>query len=180
MAGIRIDAKEFSQLFNDVKDFDKRLASEIRKGLRIAARPALADVRAELAKPSPDFGARRNSGRFDRSVTRNGERVTERTNVRAEIARGLGIRVGTGKRGGSISIVASGRALPGSHKPMVRLYNKKVFRHPVFDTGEWVDQLGRPYFGSVLEQHEERMRAAVVAAINSATAILAHKKYYKR
>jgi hypothetical protein len=159
MAGdFRVEASEFSQLLRDAKEFDRKLGLGIRRNIRDAAKPIVADVKATVQQPPP--GDRPGS-----------------VGTRAAIARGLSVRVSTGKNGGGVTIAASSKALPANRKPMLRLYNKAGgWRHPVFGTGAWAHQRGRPYFGSVIESHLDDVRAAVGRALDEAATALGRRR----
>ncbi len=148
----RIDAREFSALLRNVKAFDNKLAKAIRKELREAAKPAIADVRSEV-RSLPTKG--RSSG------------------VRDAVAAGVGLRVSTAVKGGAVTITASSRRLPAKHKAMNRLLNKRSWRHPVFgDRNTWAVQTSTPYFQPTIARHTGELRAAVVRAIDSAVRAL--------
>jgi hypothetical protein len=180
---IRIDAHEFARLMRDAKAFDRDLALKIRRNMRLAAAPIVADAKRTVLEPPPN----------DKPGTRG---------VRRALASGISFRVGTGagKKGGSVRISASSKGLPPERKAMLRLYNKKKgWRHPVYARGGdgklavktrrkrsvggligrretvWVHQQGRPYFGSVILEHRRAMQLAVLEAMNEAARALARK-----
>lgn len=143
---------------NDAKAFDKDLALRLKRNIRDAAKPVVAEVKRK-AQEAPPGGGRRSVG------------------TRAAIARGVGVRIGTGKRGGSVTIAASPRYLPPERRAMVRAYNAPSFRHPVFGNRDvWRSQSGNPYFGSVILANAGKLRAAVEAALNEAAAALGRKR----
>ena len=158
----QIDAREFSRLLVEVKEFDKQLGLRLRKNIRDAAKPIVEDVKKTVL----DGPGKRDVG------------------VRKAIAAGVRVRIGTNvKRGGSVTIAATGGALPANRKSMLRSYNKeKGWRHPVFPrkhlgglltSTKWVQQMGRPYFGSVILAHKEDLAKAVEKALDEAAAALA-------
>lgn len=145
-----MDAADFGAILKEVKAFDKRLGLDLRKQLRKAADPAVADVKAVLRQPTPGRG-RQSKG------------------VRAALIAGTSVRVLTGKRTQGVRIVTTAARLPEKHKPMLRLYAKTSFRHPVFgDRGVWVTQQGRPYFSAVIRGKKDTIAAAVGRALEDA------------
>ena len=146
-----IDGPDLSRLLNELKAADKKAATAVRKGIRIAAKSAMDDVKRtiESAPGSGKAGTRRN------------------------IASGLAVRISTGKVAG-VRIVASSKNLPESRKPMLRAFNKPSWRHPVFGNKDekWVVQQGRPYFGEVIERRRPDIEAAVRKAMDEAHARL--------
>lgn len=182
MAGVRgggdyrIDAREFSQLLNDVKGFDKNLGLRLRKNVRDAAKPIVKDMQVAVTSPT----SRRSSRiRVVKTRTRGGVRqeVETVTNTAALVAKGIAFRVSTGKAGGAGRFVASSRALPEQRKAMARALNKKSFRHPVFgDTKHWVTQEGRPYFGSVILGNTAPLYDAIEKALDEAATALGRSR----
>lgn len=178
--GIRIDPHDFGRILRHAKDFDRKLATSVRRELRLSAAPILADVKSTLARPTP-----------------NGRGAPpRRASVRAGLAAGTKVAVNTGEKRPGIRITTSSAKLPPNKKIMLRLYNKETWRHPVFGDGarkikagrgalgalkaagdaahnkraasKWVTQRGRPYFGSVIVKHHDEARAAVVKALEEA------------
>lgn len=143
----RIDAHEFSALFREVKAFDNELAKQLRRELREAAKPAIADVRSEV-----------------RSLPTKGGRTS---GVRNAVAQGVGLRVSTAKRGGSVTIAASNRRLSPRHRAMNRLLNQRSWRHPVFGNrnAAWVQQSSTPYFETTILRRSNELRDAVLRAV---------------
>lgn len=146
----RVEADDFTRLMRDAKAFDRDLGLRLRRNIRAAAKPAVDDVKRTVLEPPP--GDRPGS-----------------VGTRAAIAKGVSLRIGTGLKGGAVTITASARALPPKRKAMLRLYNKPGgWRHPVFGKDTWVHQQGRPYFGSVILDHQAQIRAAVELALDQA------------
>jgi hypothetical protein len=148
-ADFRIEAQDFSRVLIDAKAFEPALAKSIRKNIREAARPAVADVR--------------------RTVLETPTKGTRTFGVRRAIAQGVGVRISAARGGGGVNVAASGRRLPANRKPMVKLLNRERWRHPVFgDRDTWAQQSGRPYFGSVLWRYRDDIRDAVQRALDEA------------
>jgi hypothetical protein len=170
-AELEADATEFSRVFRMAKEFDKELVKRIRRNIREAAKPAVAEVKREVQK-TPRSGGKRSAK--VRVVRRGQERTT---NLRAALAAGTSLRITARARGGTVTITTDARRLPPDRAPMVRAYNKRSFRHPVFgDTERWVAQKGTPYFGPVILRHEKSLHAAVEAALAEAIAEATRKR----
>lgn len=150
-----IESPELHALFVATKQWDKKLYAELRAGLRDAAKPLVAAVKAEIGRiPS--------SGRY-RTGVRAGLQAGTRASIRASSAKSAGVR-----------IVTSPSRLPAGKRPLVRAFNKQSSRHPTFGGG-YVTQAGRPYFGSVILAHQESVRREMVAAVERAAAALARE-----
>ena len=160
----RIESEDFHALFKATRDYDKKLYAELRKGLRIAAKPMVDDVKAEIGRiPS--------SGKYRGSI-RAGLAAGTRASILASSARTAGVR-----------ILTSPSRLPANKKPLAKAMNKATFRHPVFADPErvrnantrrarlaaritgrslgswvWVEQQGRPYFGATIARHFDEVR----------------------
>jgi hypothetical protein len=182
VADFRVDAHEFSRLMREVKDFDAKLATAIRKELRQEGKRVAAKVADEVRTgPPPNDNPRVTAG------------------TRRRIADGIGVSIGTGmgKKGGSVRIVASGKALPANRKRMVRLWEReKGWRHPVYERGRdgnltqatqrrlrnrfkketvWTHQMGRPYFNPTVRGEADEFRAAILRAMKQAADALARR-----
>lgn len=162
-AALEAEATEFAHVFRMAKEFDKELVKRIRRNIRDAAKPAVDDVKREVQKPPPGGG--RRSAKV-RTVKRGKESTT---NLRAALAAGTSLKITARARGGTVTITTDARRLPENRRAMVRAYNKRSFRHPLFgDTEHWYAQQGNPYFGPVILRHEDRLREAVEAALAEA------------
>lgn len=104
----------------------------------------------------------------DETIAAMRGRVGAGGSVRAGISAGLRTAVATGKRSQGVRLTGTASKIPQGHKPMLRLWNKASFRHPVFGTNKWVQQSGRPFFGSVIKEHEDQMVEAVWQALGEA------------
>ena len=147
---VRIDAKEFSKLGRDVKEFDSALYRRLRKALREAGQTGVEGVREKLAEGSPAGGP------------------DEGTN-RSLLAAGTRVAVSFAKSGGSVKITTSGSRLPAAHSALLAAYNTRQWRHPVFGSGTFVSQAGLPYFyGAVMKAGHREMGKGIEAAIDEA------------
>ena len=169
---LRIDAHEFAEVLAKAKRFPGELNKELRREIRAAAKVAAKDVQTEVQKPTPQ-----GKGRGARNVyTKKRKGVAESLSrgTRSAIAQGVGVRINSSVRNGaSVRIVATPSKLSEQHKAMLKSYNKAMWRHPVFGTGTWAAQPGRPYFGKVISGHKAEFERAVLAALDKANRIMA-------
>lgn len=145
---IHLDGPELQRLLRAFAEQDRKVMLATKRAIRDAAKPAAEDVRkAVLSAP-----ASRNVG------------------LRAGIAAGVGIRVADGgRKGATVRIVAAPTHLPANRKPMVKVFNQKSWRHPVFGNRfKWTRQEGHPYFGDVIYGHRDAIRTAIVRAVEQA------------
>ena len=85
---------------------------------------------------------------------------------RAALIAATKVSVSFSRRAAGAKIVTGSSKLSAAHKGLLNVYNKKSFRHPVYgNKAVWVEQQGRPYFGSAITQ---AMNHAVVEEIWSA------------
>lgn len=144
---VTIDPADFARLVREVRSVDKTLATALRRRIREAAQPAVADVKTRLS-----------GGAYRRDV-----------GLRRGLAAGTKVSIRTGLKTAGVSIVTTAAKLPTGRQAMVFAFDKPSFRHPVFPrSGEkqtWAEQKGRPYFGSVLAEHAGQMEQAVGQAV---------------
>jgi hypothetical protein len=165
---------DLASLLRELKDVDAAVSRNVRRNIRQAAKVAADAVQAEVRKPPPN----------DAPGT---------VGTREAIASGIAVRINTGAKGTrqGVSIVGSSKNLAAGRKPMLRLYNKESWRHPVFAHERrsrglrgalggtervWVTQRGNPYFQSVLQKHTDDFQRAIVAAVDEANAALLRAK----
>lgn len=135
------DARQLAGFLKALKAFEPDLATATRRNLRRTGVETIADMRSVVGSGGP---------------------------ARAGISAGLKTAVATGKRSQGVKIQGTAARIADGHKPMLRLWNKSSFRHPVFGTGKWVMQSGRPYFGSTIKRHEDSMVEAIMQALEEA------------
>ena len=165
---------DLAALLRELKDVDAAVSRNVRRSIRQAAKVAAEDVKREVEKPPPN----------DAPGT---------AGSRAAIASGISVQLVTGERSKSqgVRITGSSKNLAAGRKPMLRLYNKESWRHPVFaherrsgglrgllggSERVWVTQQGRPYFQAVLQKHTDDFQRAIVAAVDEANAALLRAK----
>jgi hypothetical protein len=155
----------------EVKDFDAKLATAIRKELREEGKRVARKVADEVRTGPPP-----------------NDNPTVTAGTRRRIADGVSVGIGTsmGKKGGNVRIIASGKALPANRKRMVKLWERENgWRHPVYqrdDAGRlganrdvWVQQHGRPYFNPTIRGEADVLRDAVLRAMKQAADALARR-----
>lgn len=162
---VHVEIRHLGEILRDLKEFEPRLATSLRREIREAGKIAAKDVQKEVLKPPPERVVRVGESRRRRS-----------SGVRAGIARGVRVQIQTGRKSQGVRIVSTGSGLPSDRKPMTKAYNRKAFRHQVFGNGTWVPQRGRPYFGAVIASHRDDVRRAIVRAVDTAAETL-DKRY---
>ncbi len=131
-----------------LKEVEPALARTTRRSLRRSGDEATAEMRGILAQPPPGGTAR---AAYEGGFTSRGSRDQASAALRTQVQ--------TSKRREGVRIV-------GSREPFAKSYNKRSWRHPVFgNTDVWVEQEGRPYFGSVVAKHAPAMRDAIERAL---------------
>lgn len=134
-----IGADDFLRLSKALKHAGRtELRKELNRGIRVAAKPIVPEVRAEALRRLPKRGG------LARQVAKEPARVQTRT------GRDPGVRVVVGrKRGGA------------------RQANRGEIRHPVFgDRGRWVTQRVQPgWFDDPAERSAPRIKRAVQGAM---------------
>lgn len=150
-----IDPQQWYRFKKELDAFDPALARALRKRIRDAGKVAAEAVKKKLSEASPAGGDNSGEGR-------------------AALIAATRVSVTFGKRVAGSRIVTSGSKLPAAHQGLLKVYNKRTFRHPVFARkgagkgswdGTWVAQKGNPYFGTVIRR---AMNRAVVDEIASA------------
>ena len=141
--GVNLD--DFRRLAGKTSDLEPRLKRELRSAFRIAAELAADESRLTIDAGGPS-----------------------KTGLRLGIAAGIKVKLMTGKTAG-VRIVSGYSQLPENKRAMPRTMNKPTFRHPVFgNTDVYVEQTGRPFFGSVIYKHRPAFEAAAREAMQKA------------
>lgn len=146
---VSIDPGEWYKLKRDCDAFNPDIIRNLRKRIRNAGNVAADEVRKTLKLPSPDGGPDDGEGR-------------------RALAAATKVTISFAQRRAGTRITTSSSKLPEENKGLLLVYNKKTFRHPVFETkrqlearragtfrhkymkstrADWVEQKGRPYFG---------------------------------
>lgn len=156
---VEVDPRQFAATLRAIKEFSPALATATRKRLRLAGADTVKAVQAEVLA-----GGRTVTWR----VGSKGKTKTGNIGLRAGIANGTKMAIVAGKTRQGVSIKTDSSRLGPGQAAMVKAWNKPSFRHPVFDSGAWVSQAGRPYFGSVINKHKQDFADAVNAALADA------------
>lgn len=134
--GFDVEAPDLRRLFQDVKAFDPKMATALRRELRQSGDEILSAQKDELG---------------------NGD-------LHSQIAAGLRTRITAGTTRQGIGIVSNGPRSGGAS--LAKVFERKTFRHPVFSTGEWAEQSGTPYFNKPAQAGYQRMRERLDAAVD--------------
>lgn len=186
---IEIEPGSLRKLVQASRTWDKVARRDLRKNLRAAADPAMAAVRAEVLGPTPPKADQRSAREIKRGtamaslgIGRNQARTSaaasrNRNIVRSALAAGVTASIRTGRvskktgdvSGEGIRITAAKKRLPEGKSPMLYLYGRDKFRHPVFgDTETWVNQRGKPWFYRPIASQRNSFKQAVVDVIDAA------------
>lgn len=135
-----IDPAAFTRLGAELRLFEPKLLTGMRRRFKELAQVGVEAVRADVLGPSPD-------GDTD-------------VDVRQMIADSVRTTVSFRGKGAGVRISASASKLPTNKKPMLAAYNSGKWKHQ----GYW--QTGNPYFGAaikpVMDDHLlDQMRAAI-------------------
>lgn len=136
-----------------LKEFEPKLRTEVGRDLRKAGDAAIGAMTEHLNEDTGD-----SKGRL--------KRVSKGS--RAEVASGLKMRVTLGKSRTSMRVTTT-------RGDLRKVMNKKSWRHPVFGTGEWVEQRGTSYFNRGAAEQRDATREAIEAAMQKAVdAVASH------
>lgn len=186
---IELEPGSLRRLVQASRTWDKVARRDLRNNLRSAADGAISAVRAEVLGPTPPKADQRSARQIRRGaafarlgVGSNQERTStararNRNLIRPALAAGVKASVRTGRvskktgdvSGEGIRIEATGKRLPPGSEPMLYLYGRDKFRHPVFgDTETWVNQRGKAWFYRPISKQRNTFKQAVVDVIDSA------------
>lgn len=156
-----------------LKEVSPKVARDVRRELRGTGDQIIARQREILAGPLPQGIVRTGSkiklttptGRkgYLRRVNTYAERDVVRpgrsTDLRKKISAGLTTSVVAGKTRQGIQIKTRGPRDAGYN--MAKVWQSRMFRHPVFNRDVWVDQQGQPFFwGPVIEGRDAMLDEA--------------------
>ncbi len=175
-------ADQLRELGNRLAAADKSLRSKLTNGLRAAAKPIVAEMRADgegaraagrvvrVHRRGPRTDCR-SRGRPGRVRPRSAEK---RSGLRATIAAAVGSSATTGTDRTNLTFRMKSSQLPPSQRTLGKRWNKvQGWRHPVFGHPVYVQQLGRPYFDKVIKANQPLLEAGVRAAMVVPEQILA-------
>lgn len=128
-----VDTHELRTLVERLRSVeDKKLKAALRKTLKQAADLAVEGVKEAVQDGVPPKVDGRS--RIQRLRRRQLSTRLRSTGLRADIARvtRASLTKGTARNGAQVSVVANDARLRPEHRGMVKAYNSRVFRHPVF------------------------------------------------
>lgn len=173
------------EILAELREVDPKLANGLRREFRRAGDEILAAQRAALSKRPPRVGGSTRTLRLIRprngrkpylAIRREYHEGQTRTGgvsqLRSKIAGGLRVRTIASARRQAIEFKSSGPRNGGAN--MARVFEKRMFRHPVFNNGSaWVPQYGQPYFFKpVNDDMRRRMADRIERAIDDAFAAI--------
>lgn len=150
------------------KDADGvKLKLELARNLRAAVAPAVAAIKTGAMQ------IQRGSSNASRPTRKNPVEDSS-VSLGAAIARGIGTSVRMKGRSAGVSVKAKKAGMPRNFPNAPKRINAAKFRHPVYKTGTWVDQVGAPgFFDDPLQKDRLAYRAACVRAMEDMAARIA-------
>lgn len=153
---IKLNPAQLAATLKAVKAFSPALATATRKRLRGVGAEIVSAMQVAVMGAT-GAGPKRLRGKQAPHSMRRG------------IAAGTKMVIVAGTTRQGISIVTSSAKLPPGKFAMVKAWNKPTFRHPVFgDRSTFVQQPGRPYFGSVAMAKKSKVAAAMQQVLDDA------------
>lgn len=150
---VRLDTSEWYTLKAELTKFDPTLTRSLRVAIRASGQEAVEAVKSELRAATPE-GNPSGPGR-------------------AALIAGTRMSISFSKRSAGAKIVTSGSRLAGGHEALLKVYNLASFRHPVFGTDSWVEEMGHPYFQKPIEESAGKtMYSGINAALEEAIAAI--------
>ncbi|MHC9046811.1 hypothetical protein ACYX8G_19675 [Microbacterium saperdae] len=180
-----IEAPDLRGLLGSLKEFSPALARDLRRDLRSSGDDIIAEQRklltGNLPGPINKQGLelrwiRPKNGRKPYLAFRNTYETGDGSdggvdNLRAKIRAGLKTRVTAGRVRSDVAVRSTGPRNGGSN--MARVFQAKIFRHPVFGSRSWAYQQGIPYFWGPAYRGADQMREKVTGLLETAAARLA-------
>lgn len=141
-----------------------KLKLELARNLRKAVEPAVRDIKTGALRI-------KRSGSDARRPTKKKPVPESSISLGAAIARGIGTQVRMKGRAAGVSVRAKKAGMPRGFTNAPKRINAAKFRHPVYGTGKWVDQVGAPgFFDDPLKKGRLAYRAACVRAMDDMAA----------
>lgn len=175
---ITITSPNLRKVLADVKQISPKLATNLRRSLRSVGDDILKDQKSILSGPLPGNAVK--TGQRIRTIkTKKGKsylravnvykaesaKRTRSTGMRNRVKASLKTRVVSGTTRSGISIRAD-KSVGGV---MVKGWNKKVIRHPVFGNKEqFISQFGQPYWWEPIRRGQDEARKKALDAIEDA------------
>ncbi|ASN38998.1 hypothetical protein CGQ24_08205 [Arthrobacter sp. 7749] len=176
---ISIDLKSLRATLAKVKaEQGPRIHRNLRKSLRGVGDGIIADQRSLLSAPLPGM-AQRTGKKLVRVKPKDGRKAYLRAvnvyeakaasrkrtkGMRRKVAASLKTRVVAGTTRSGIRIQAN----KGVGGVMTKVWNKKIFRHPVFGSSAYVAQYGQPYWWMPIKAGGVEARKKALQAIEDA------------
>lgn len=136
-----------------------KLKLELARNLRVAVAPAVEKIKSGAMQ------IKRGSSEARRPTKKNPVEDSS-VSLGAAIARGIGTQVRMKGRSAGVSVKAKKAGMPRGFVNAPKRINAMKFRHPVYKTGTWVDQVGAPgFFDDPLQKGRLAYRAACVRAM---------------
>jgi hypothetical protein len=180
--GVQIEGTDqLLALGNRLALADKSLRTYLTNGLRAAAKPIVAEMRAEVKGQgggSRGSGARaRAAYRLSRSKSTRATAAASaerRSGLRATIAAATGSSATTGTDRTNLTFRMKSSQLPPSQRTLGKRWNAPTgWRHPVYGHDVYVRQLGRPYFDKVIKANQPLLEEGIRTAMAVPERILA-------
>lgn len=184
--GVSVDARDFAALLGKTSAFSARLRRELRDEIRREASRAVVDVQAEV---------RKSYGTVSTKPQPRGVREGIARGVKVQLAANSKTRIGVFIKGTSTGLPKGKRRLAavwdkekGWRHPVFadarRISRAKEFSAKTKGTGleqfgkdratltrrtaKWVEQKGRPFFGTVIIRHQDEIARGVRRALDDA------------
>lgn len=139
---LSIGSRDFRDFAARARSVDKKILTSLRREVKKLGEGMLESSKKTVLLPPPNDSPEWSVG------------------AREAIAAGMRTQLSFGKSNGGVRFVASPNRLPAEHKGFLAAYNQKSIRHPVFGNRRvFVEQSGRPYFGSVILQYLDKNEA---------------------
>lgn len=133
---LSIGSRDFRDFAARARSVDKKVLTSLRREVKTLGSGMLEGSRKTLLMPPPNDSPEWSVG------------------AREAISAGMRTQLSFGKSNAGVKFVASPSRLDPEHKGFLAAYNQKSIRHPVFgNRSVFVQQQGRPYFGSVILQY---------------------------
>lgn len=144
-----------------------KLKLELARNLRAAVAPAVEQIKSGAMQ------IQRGTSNASRPTKKNPVEDSS-ISLGAAIARGIGTQVRMKGRSAGVSVKAKKAGMPRNFPNAPKRINAQQFRHPVYKTGTWVDQVGAPgFFDDPLQKDRLAYRAACIRAMEDMAARIA-------
>lgn len=154
---VKLNPAQLAATLKAIKAFSPALATATRRRLRGVGAEIVTAMQTAVMGSAGGGAPKRLRGK------------TAPHSMRRGIAAGTKMVIVAGTTRQGISIVTSSAKLPPGKAAMVKAWNKPTFRHPVFkDRSTFVQQSGRPYFGSVAMAKQAQVAAAMQLVLDDA------------